>query len=69
MDQLLGNNDNAGVTGGERPKPTAVGEGAPPPKIGFDDDQMPTGDKGQPKKAARDDRRAEADPQPGFSLK
>ncbi|MBO9499347.1 MAG: type II and III secretion system protein family protein [Novosphingobium sp.] len=69
MDQLLGNNDNAGVTGGERPKPTAVGEGAPPPKIGFDDDQTPTGDKGQPKKAARDDRRAEADPQPGFSLK
>ena len=59
----------AGVTGADRPKPTAVGEGAPPPKIGFDDDQAPTDGKGKPKHAASDDRRAEADPQPGFSLK
>ncbi len=70
--QLLSNQDSAGVTGGDRPKPTAVGEGASAPKIGFEDRDAPGDDKDRRKDAAKDsvpDRRAEADPAPGFSLK
>jgi pilus assembly protein CpaC len=57
--QLLGL-ENDGVSGGERPKPTAVGQGAEAPRVGFTD--QPTDD--------RDRQRATAAvPAPGFSLK
>ena len=65
MQQLLIGQENDGVTGGDRPKPTAVGQGANSPKIGLED----ADDKNRPKSGKSDDRRAEADAVPGFSLK
>jgi pilus assembly protein CpaC len=72
LDQVFGNKDNDSVTGGDRPKPTAVGEGANAPKVSLED-AVPIDDKDRPKHGQKnggaDDRRAEADPAPGFSLK
>jgi pilus assembly protein CpaC len=57
--QLLGV-ENDGVSGGERPKPSAVGQGAEAPRVGLAD--QPSED--------RDRQRADAAvPAPGFSLK
>ncbi|OYX46256.1 MAG: secretion system protein, partial [Sphingomonadales bacterium 32-64-22] len=64
IQQLLGNLENDGVTGGDRPKPTSVGEGASAPKLGLDDYD----DKDRPRNGQAE-RRAEADVAPGFSLK
>ncbi len=64
IQQLLGNLENDGVTGGDRPKPTSVGEGASAPKLGLDDYD----DKDRPRNGQAE-RRAEADAAPGFSLK
>ncbi|WP_336981495.1 type II and III secretion system protein family protein [Altererythrobacter fulvus] len=64
IQQLLGNLENDGVTGGVRPKPTSVGEGASAPKLGLDDYD----DKDRPRNGQAE-RRAEADVVPGFSLK
>ncbi len=68
--RLLGVQENDGVTGGERPKPSAVGEGAAAPKVGAN------GQPGNPAQASADDKNlhkdgqvADATPAPGFSLK
>jgi len=66
--QLLTGQENDGVTGGDRPKPTAVGEGANAPKVSLEDTDTAPADKDRPRGKA-DDRRAEADATPGFSLK
>jgi pilus assembly protein CpaC len=60
--QLLGV-ENDGVSGGDRPKPTAAGQSAPDPEISAvdQDDRNRNRQKGQ--------QRAEAAPAPGFSLK
>ncbi len=63
--QLITGQESDGVTGGDRPKPTAVGEGAAAPKVSLED----TDDKDRPRNGKADDRRAEADAAPGFSLK
>jgi len=70
--QFLGNMESDGESGGDRPKPSAAGEDAPPPQIGFDDTAaMPTQARSEDKDRRRDtsDRRAETNPTPGFSLK
>ncbi|WEK48084.1 MAG: type II and III secretion system protein family protein [Candidatus Andeanibacterium colombiense] len=64
---LLSGQENDGVTGGDRPKPTAVGQGAAAPRIGLQDTDAD--DKDHPRTGKTDDRRVEADPMPGFSLK
>jgi len=70
--QFFGNMENDGINGGDRPKPSAVGEGASAPKVGFGD-AAPAGQAGADQKDRRKDaarqRRAEAAPTPGFSLK
>ncbi|WP_082384667.1 type II and III secretion system protein family protein [Erythrobacter sp. SG61-1L] len=64
IQQLLGNLENDGVTGGDRPKPSAIGEGASAPKLGLEDYDA----KDRPRNGQAE-RRAEADVAPGFSLK
>lgn len=67
--QLLGNIENDGVTGGDRPKPKAVGQGANAPKLGLDDYNTNGDDKDRPRNG-KAERRADADEAtPGFSLK
>lgn len=67
LQQILGNLENDGVTGGDRPKPTAVGEGAaPPPSVGMSDQEA---DDRNRREGGNTERRAEAAPKPGFSLK
>jgi hypothetical protein len=46
-----------------------VGEGAGDPEIGLNDYDPPADDKDRPRSGKADDRRAEAEPAPGFSLK
>jgi pilus assembly protein CpaC len=58
--QLLGM-DNDGVSGGDRPKPTAAGEGAAAPAVSAAEPDDRKHQKGE--------QRAEAAPVPGFSLK
>jgi len=64
--QLLGNMESDGVTGGDRPKPSALGDGVAAPRVGFADPAADTIDRRREEKA---DQRAEAAPTPGFSLK
>ncbi|MCB5426239.1 type II and III secretion system protein family protein [Altererythrobacter sp. CC-YST694] len=66
--QLLGNIDNDGVTGGDRPKPQAVGQGANAPRLGMDDYDTSGDDKDRPR-SGKAERRADAEATPGFSLK
>ncbi len=68
IQQLLGNQENDGVTGGDRPKPSAVGEGANAPKLGLEDYDA-NGDVKDRPRSGKAERRAEADATPGFSLK
>ncbi|MBS1239749.1 MAG: type and secretion system protein family protein, partial [Proteobacteria bacterium] len=68
MQQLFGGQENDGVTGGDRPKPTAVGDGANAPKVSLEDYDASPGDKDRPRDA-KAGRSAQADPAPGFSLK
>lgn len=66
--QFFGNQESDGVTGGDRPKPTAIGAGANAPKIALDENDG----KSQPNGPSGDtvaDRRVEVDAKPGFSLK
>ncbi|RZA29564.1 MAG: type II and III secretion system protein family protein [Proteobacteria bacterium] len=63
--QLLGNMESDGVTGGDRPKPSAVGDGAASPRIGFGD---PATDAKDRRREDKIDQRTEAAPTPGFSL-
>ena len=67
--QILGNMENDGVSGGDRPKPTVAGENAAPPKVGLDDTNTPA--VADDKKRAKQSKQAAADPvaTPGFSLK
>ena len=73
VQRLMLNQDTDGVDGGDRPKPSAVGEGATPPRVGEDDHadapaQSSSDDKDRRKKG-KAERSAEATPTPGFSLK
>lgn len=68
IQQLLGNQEADGVTGGDRPKPSAVGEGASAPKLGLEDYDANGDVKDRPRNG-KAERRAEADATPGFSLK
>jgi len=63
--QLLGNMESDGVTGGDRPKPSAEGEGVPAPRIGYDDPAA--GDRDR-RRNDKHDQRADASAAPGFSL-
>jgi pilus assembly protein CpaC len=65
--QIIGNMENDGISGGERPKPTVAGEPAPPPQVGFQDDAAAPADADRSKQS----KQAHADPvaTPGFSLK
>ena len=73
--QFLGNMETDGVTGGDRPKPSAVGEGAAAPKVGMADQdavsaQASVDDKDRRRKDGKAERTAEAAlATPGFSLK
>jgi pilus assembly protein CpaC len=75
FEQVIGNMESDGVDGGERPKPRAADEPAPPPSLGLDDQavlpaQASAGDDRRRRDDDDDDdRRAEASPTPGFSLK
>jgi pilus assembly protein CpaC len=74
FEQILGSMESDGVDGGERPKPRAADEPAPPPSLGFDGQatlpaQASAGDDRGRREDDDDDRRAEASPTPGFSLK
>jgi pilus assembly protein CpaC len=60
--QLLGV-ENDGVSGGDRPKPTAAGEGAPAPEVSAADQD----DRNRNRQTG--EQRAEVAPTPGFSLK
>ena len=66
--QLFGNQESDGVTGGDRPKPTAIGAGANAPKIALDENDGKS-QPGGPSGDAVADRRVEIDAKPGFSLK
>jgi pilus assembly protein CpaC len=55
--------DQDGVSGGDRPKPTAAGQSAPAPEVGAAEPD--DGDRNRKK----GEQRAEAAPVPGFSLK
>ena len=71
--QFLGNMESDGVTGSDRPKPSAVGEGAAAPKVGMADHdavsaQASADDKDR-RKGGKAERTAEAVATPGFSLK
>jgi pilus assembly protein CpaC len=72
--QLLGYQGNAGVSGEQRPGPTAAQPDAPAPKVSEADPAaiIPTGEekpRRADKKARRPERAAKADaPAPGFSL-
>ena len=71
--QLLSNTETDGVTGGDRPKPSAVGEGAKAPKIGMDDQgtapALSASDDKDRRKGKKADQTADAIATPGFSLK
>jgi pilus assembly protein CpaC len=71
LEQLLGNMENDGIDGGSRPKPSAAGDEGQPPRIGFDDQAvMPVrAAEDKDRRSDKDERRAEANPTPGFSLK
>ena len=66
--QLLGNMENDGVSGGDRPKPSVAGETAAPPKVGLQDSAAPVADD---RDRTKQSKQASADPlaTPGFSLK
>ncbi|HSG34093.1 MAG TPA: type II and III secretion system protein family protein [Sphingomonadaceae bacterium] len=66
--QYLGNMEQDGVSGGDRPKPTAVGEEAPPPQVSLDD-QSTLPAEAFAEGRGNDDKQAAANPTPGFSLK
>jgi len=71
MQQLLGNLENDGVDGDERPSPRAAGEEPAPPHVSLDDQailpvQASSDDRDRRKK---DEQTAQAAPTPGFSLK
>ncbi|WP_086607898.1 type II and III secretion system protein family protein [Erythrobacter donghaensis] len=76
LQQLLGYQNHAGVSGAERPGPTAAGgEDAPAPKVSQADPAaisptQPEQPRRAEKKRRKDDRAASADPvaAPGFSL-
>jgi pilus assembly protein CpaC len=70
--QLVGNIENDGETGGDRPKPTAKGDTSQPPKVSIEDEtaapattMAEDGDRPKQTKEAQ----ADAVPTPGFSLK
>lgn len=67
--QLLFNADNRGVSGGQRPMPSASSEPAPPPSVGLADDAAAprTADDRDRRRDIEADRRAEA-ARPGFSF-
>jgi len=76
--QLIGNMETDGQSGTDRPKPSAVGEGAKAPKIGMDENgdtpaQASSGDKASDdkdrRKGKKAERSADAVATPGFSLK
>lgn len=76
LGQVLGYQDNAGVSGGTRPAPTVRDADAPPPEISQIDPQaalpaQASNDEQAGKKRKKRDRRAEADSNavPGFSFK
>jgi pilus assembly protein CpaC len=73
LEQVLGGVESNGVDGGERPKPRAADENAPPPGLGFDDTAVLPAQASAGESRRKDDdddsRRAEASPTPGFSLK
>ena len=63
IESLIGYRENAGVSGADRPKPSAVDRDAPPPGVSRIDPQAIL-----PGSSGRSDRRAE-NAAPGFSLK
>ena len=70
--QVVGNLESDGETGGDRPKPTAQGETALPPKIGLNDEAAaPANAMADDKDRRKQTKEAQADavPAPGFSLK
>jgi len=73
LQQIFGNMETDGVDGGDRPKPTAAGDEAPPPQVSLDDQAMmpsqASADDRDRRRSNKDERRAEAAPTPGFSLK
>lgn len=64
--QFFENLESDGETGGERPKPSATGEGAAAPKVGFND---PGADDKARRREGGVEQFADAAPAPGFSLK
>lgn len=62
--QLLGV-ENDGVSGGDRPKPSAAGQAAPPPQVSLTDQPADDADRNR----REGEQRADAAPVPGFSLK
>jgi pilus assembly protein CpaC len=68
MQQLIGNIENDGKTGGDRPKPSAVGATSQAPQVGLaDQPAMPADDKDRRKQTQQ--AQADALPTPGFSIK
>jgi len=68
MQQLFGGQENDGVTGGDRPKPTAVGDGANAPKVSLEDYDASPGEQGpSARRQGRPQRPGRS--APGFSLK
>ncbi len=66
MQQLFSNIEQDGVTGGDRPKPSAVGQGAEAPKLSVQDQDADTRNRREDNET---EQRAEtAAPTPGFSL-
>ena len=67
--QILGNMENDGVSGGDRPKPTVAGQAGAPPKVGLGDTDAPA--VADDKDRAKQSKQAAVDPlaTPGFSLK
>jgi pilus assembly protein CpaC len=73
FEQLLGNLEQSGVDGAERPMPKAADEQAPNPELGLGDQAVLPAQASSEDRRRRDDddddKRAEASPTPGFSLK
>jgi pilus assembly protein CpaC len=70
--QILGNMENDGVSGADRPKPTVAGENGQPPKVSLQDQAVaPTGATADDKDRGKQVKQAQADAvaTPGFSLK
>jgi pilus assembly protein CpaC len=71
LQQILGNQENAGKTGGDRPKPSAAQQSqeATVPKVGlFDDPAAPLFPPADGDKKKKRGSKAKADAAPGFSL-